>query len=399
MQRRTFLSTAALATCSSLSYTAFADDDLAIWKKELGKHRLKRIEVGQVQMRWPRLVGKNARLDVHGRGPRQNVCRLHTDRGITGWGAVRGGAKAGQDAFQAHAGKPLNQLFDPALGVLNGKLAPLDFALHDLAGVILDLPVYKMLGAHGTKATPCYSGMIYFDDLEPPERPAGIDKVLANCDWDVEYGYRQLKVKIGRGNRWMKKEAGLARDIEITKAIGKLHPEVDILVDANNGYSIDDALAYLEGIGDIDLFWFEEPFHENIADYKRLDQWLTRNKKKTHIADGEARPDWDVLNEMSRTKLLDVQLVDIVGYGFTPWRKLMPKLKEQGVLTSPHAWGTQLKSYYTAHLAAGLGNVVTIEGVTCSSPDVDFGDYHLKEGKLVVSDEPGFGMQLTKELS
>ena len=77
----------------------------------------------------------------------------------------------------------------------------------------------------------------------------------------------------------------------------------------------------------------------------------------------------------------------------------MQKLKKQGVLTSPHAWGTQLKSYYTAHLAAGLGNVVTIEGVTCTSPDVDFGDYHLKEGKLVVSDEPGFGMKLTTELS
>jgi hypothetical protein len=55
-----------------------------------------------------------------------------------------------------------------------------------------------------------------------------------------------------------------------------------------------------------------------------------------------------------------------------------------------------LKTHYTAHLAAGMRGIVTIEGVTCASDDVDFGSYQLKDGKLSVSEEPGFGMKLLK---
>jgi L-alanine-DL-glutamate epimerase-like enolase superfamily enzyme len=92
--------------------------------------------------------------------------------------------------------------------------------------------------------------------------------------------------------------------------------------------------------------------------------------------------------------VLDVQLVDIVGHGFTAWQKLLPELKQAGHLASPHAWGNALKTNYVAHLAAGCGGVLSIEGVTCSSEDVDLGDYPLKDGKLTVSDAPGFGMKL-----
>jgi UDP-3-O-[3-hydroxymyristoyl] glucosamine N-acyltransferase len=45
-------------------------------------------------------------------------------------------------------------------------------------------------------------------------------------------------------------------------------------------------------------------------------------------------------------------------------------------------------------LAAGLGNVCTIEGVTCISEEIDFGDYQMIGGKLRVSNQPGFGMKL-----
>jgi L-alanine-DL-glutamate epimerase-like enolase superfamily enzyme len=273
-------------------------------------------------------------------------------------------------------------------------LSPLDFALHDLAGVVLKLPVYQMLGAAGPQACDCYSGMIYFDDLEPPSRPAGIDKVLENCQADIDRGYRQLKVKIGRGNKWMPKQQGLERDIEVTRQIAKRFPEVRILVDGNNGFTIDEILQYLEGIGDVQLFWIEEPFHENVQDYSRLRRWLVEQKRQTYLADGEAAPDWKVLDELFAKKVLDVQLVDVVGFGFTPWRSLLTRLKQQGHLASPHAWGSALKTNYVSHLAAGIGSVVTVEGVTCSSRDVDLSGYKLADGKLSVSQAPGFGMML-----
>ena len=49
------------------------------------------------------------------------------------------------------------------------------------------------------------------------------------------------------------------------------------------------------------------------------------------------------------------------------------------------------------HLAAGVGNVCTVEGVTCFSDDIDYGDYPIVNGKIRVSDAPGFGMTLLKK--
>ncbi len=54
-----------------------------------------------------------------------------------------------------------------------------------------------------------------------------------------------------------------------------------------------------------------------------------------------------------------------------------------------------LKTLYAAQLAAGLGNVVTLEGVPAISDDVDWSLYRLREGLLYVPDAPGFGIKLT----
>ena len=110
-----------------------------------------------------------------------------------------------------------HQLFEGQILVLvrsqrlvRQDLSPyVDLALHDLMGVILDKPVYQLIGANGTKKTPIYSGMIYFDELEPEDNPAGMDKIIENCQWDIDYGYRQLKVKIGRSGMWYPHDEGL----------------------------------------------------------------------------------------------------------------------------------------------------------------------------------------------
>jgi D-galactarolactone cycloisomerase len=72
----------------------------------------------------------------------------------------------------------------------------------------------------------------------------------------------------------------------------------------------------------------------------------------------------------------------------------MPALVARHVSASPHAWGAGLKTVYAAHLAAGLGNVPTIEGVTTGDDDVDCGDNRLKDGLFQPSSKPGFGLTL-----
>jgi L-alanine-DL-glutamate epimerase-like enolase superfamily enzyme len=99
---------------------------------------------------------------------------------------------------------------------------------------------------------------------------------------------------------------------------------------------------------------------------------------------------------MGKEGIMNAYLPDIRSFGFTRWRNLMPQLKAYNMWASPHAVGSMLKTHYNAHMAAACGNVVTIEGVTCISDDIDYGDYKIKDGKIQVSESPGFGMKLLK---
>jgi L-alanine-DL-glutamate epimerase-like enolase superfamily enzyme len=362
-------------------------------EKELGAHRISRIVSRPLSLRYPRLVGKNSRRDVHGYGPDLNVYEIITDKGASGWGIVTN-SKSLSDHIDGLVGKSVAEVFSPAIGVTQEIAMPFDIALHDLAGIVLQKPVYELMGVSKPIITKCYSGMIYLDDLDPPERPRGIDAIMKDCEWDYKYGYRQFKIKIGRGGKWMEQKKGTERDIEITKMVANAYPDCDILVDGNDMFTIDTFLSYLEGIRDVKLFWIEEPFVENVHDYRILKNWLTENGKQTLLADGEANSNLPLALELGSEKLLDVYLQDIIGLGFTNWRKLNPDLRRKGIQSSPHNWGELLKTYYTAHLIGAQGNAPTIEGVTCFSDDVDFGAYQLENGSLIPSPAPGFGMKL-----
>src|SRR5690606_26241597 len=58
-------------------------------QEELAYHTIQSITFGDVRMQYPRFVGKNARLDVHGFGPRIGVCTITTDKGAKGWASLR----------------------------------------------------------------------------------------------------------------------------------------------------------------------------------------------------------------------------------------------------------------------------------------------------------------------
>lgn len=396
MQRRNFIQTISGATAATYllanpvsSYASSLNSS-----DELSYHTIEKVVTKKTRLSYPRFVSKNAIRGNHGTGIDETLCELTTKQGAKGWGIVRWG-NAEKEVSEYLVDKKVSDLFSPAVGVTDAKVMPCDFALHDLAGKILNKPVYEMLGKVQPETTMCYSGMIYFDDLTPfYNKPAGIDIILKECQFDYDLGYRQFKLKIGRGNKWMPKEAGIQRDIEITKLVAKAFPDCDILVDGNDGYPVNEFEIYLKGIQGIKLFWIEEPFRETVEDYTKLRKILKDMGIKTLLADGEASPDQVFLRKLEEMQLIDVHLTDIQDLGFTAWRKLMPELKKLNILASPHAWGSQLKTYATAHLTGGCGNTVTIEGVTSISDQIDFGDYRLESGKLIPSSAPGFGMKL-----
>ena len=339
---------------------------------------------------YPRTVGRNARLGSHGNGGTNSIAIITTNTGHRGWGLVEGRFGNGDEIV----GQTLADLIDPERGVLKPSYLWLDFALHDLAGIALDVPVHEMLGSQGDKSTPCYDGGIYFDDIDPEESPLGLDAVIANCAADHQSGYNAFKLKIGRGNRWMDRDAGNARDIEVTRAVREAYPDSRILVDANDGYDCDGFLSYLDAVVDCNLYWVEEPFIDDAADLARLRSYLDAHSPATLIAEGETSPDVEAVVKIASEGHIDVLLMDVISFGLTPWRQLMPRLSKPGIQASPHAWGRPLKTLYAAQMAAGLGQVPMIEGVPGFTDGLDTSSYQFADSTFTVPDLPGFGLPI-----
>ena len=361
---------------------------------ELGRVKIVKIENKKIRNRYPRLYGKNARLAEHGYGHDIGIVTMETNCGTVGWGM----GHCSNEKKELFIGKELGELFDPAIGVLSEAAYDIDLALHDLAGKVVGKPIFQMingsLGISGNCVN-CYDGAIYMNDISPDVSRRDVNAVIEDCRYDYDVlGFRDFKVKIGRGNKWMAYEEGLAQDIKVIRAIRKEFPNCGIMVDANDGYNLETTIKFMDAVSDCDISWLEEPFVENVDDFYKLREYLSAKSPKTLIADGESHWNVDLLIELSQKGIIDVLLMDVHGFGFTKWRKLMPALKDLKVLASPHCWGEKLKTHYAAHLAVAYDIVPTIEGVPDETEGVVFAGYKLGNGKLEVPNGAGFGMDL-----
>jgi L-alanine-DL-glutamate epimerase-like enolase superfamily enzyme len=415
IHRRTFLHSAGAAAGALLtSEIASADRasdlktgsgfDRAAATRELAAHRITKITARQVRDRFPRSIGPNSRGRPVGGGGSYRVRTITTDKGAQGWAMCY----LPDEAVQKFVGMRVGDLFDLAAGAAE-EAGALDKALHDLAANILELPVWKLIGAAGPKETLLYSGAIYMEDVWPPDAPRGIPAVLGACRQDYDAGYRAFKLKIGRGFKWMPRKEGLRRDIEVTHAVKQRFPDCRILVDANDAFTVDEAIQYVQSVADCDLYWIEEPFEENLDGLKRLKDAMEKVGCRALIADGERRKRQakpltrhggyveeftDRLYRLAEAKLVDVFVLDLGIVGFTRWRKLMPELIKAGIKASPHLWMWTPRTYYCAQFAAGVGNVCIIEGIPGRAREIDYSAYKIIDGKLVVPDTPGFGLKL-----
>lgn len=364
-------------------------------ENELSYHKISQIRTLKIRNKYPRLIGKNAFRGEHGYGEEFLIKELWTDQGAKGWGLFQGNIlNPDQKSDALLLGRKVSELFHPAVGVTHGSVLAYDFALHDLAGRILQVSVSTMLGAKGEGLVGCYDGAILMDDLSPDENQRGIRQVIEECTADYALGYRDFKLKIGRAPLWMDWDQGLKRDIQVTRLVREAFPEAKLMVDANSVYTLEKMKQYVDGVADCGLYWIEEPFIEEREDDRRLKEYLNEHSPGTMIADGEADPQVEKLIFMAEEGILDVIQMDIAGYGFTNWRKLLPELERKKIKISPHNWGLKIKTHYTAALAAAYEGVPIIEGILDETEGVDFSGYQLREGMIKIPGSPGFGMEL-----
>jgi L-alanine-DL-glutamate epimerase-like enolase superfamily enzyme len=361
--------------------------------------RIVKVEWGVLHGARPRHAGSNARLDAHGVNVRVPLARLTCDDGTTGFGRTH----AGPDEAAECLGLPLSTVFDPATGAV-GYGRPFDQPLWDLMGKRANQPVYALAAAAAGEEIPaqlrvgCYDTSLYIDDLHLADDGDAAQLIAEEARAGWARGHRAFKIKVGRGARHMPLEAGTRRDIAVIQAVrAEVGPDVPVMIDANNGYNLNLTKRVLLATADANLFWVEEPFHEDRVLYADLRAWCDAQGLAVLIADGEGQASPTLL-DWARDGVVQVVQYDIFGYGFTSWLALGPQLDSWGVRTAPHHYGGHIGHYVSCHLAPAVRGLAFVEWDEVITPGLDTGHYAIDAGDVVVPARPGFGLGLDEEV-
>jgi L-alanine-DL-glutamate epimerase-like enolase superfamily enzyme len=211
-------------------------------------------------------------------------------------------------------------------------------------------------------------------------------------------GHRNFKIKVGRGARWMETRKGLQRDIDVIRAVREVAgPEGKIMIDANNGYTLNMTKELLMETKDSSLYWIEEAFHEDRVLYEDLKEWMTKHRITVKIADGEGQAD-PRLMEWAKDKIIDVVQYDIINPGFSEWLTLGSMLDAWGAGSAPHSYGNIIGNYVNGHLAAAVKGFEFVEWDHADVNGLDGSAYRIEDGFVTIPDSPGFGLQLDDEV-
>ena len=349
-----------------------------------------RIEQGTFEATRPRSAGSNARIGDHGPTIRLPIVRVTSSDGASGFGISR----ASREQLTKLFGTEIEEPFDPTVGLPPSQI-PIEFPLVDLIAKRQNLPVYQLLsGKSDPLRVPCYDTSLYFDDLHLGSDEEAVELIATEARQGFERGHRNFKIKTGRGARHMPLEAGTKRDIAITRAVREVAgPDGKVMIDANNGYNLNLTKRVLTETADCNLYWLEEAFHEDVALYRDLKEWLAKENLPILIADGEGEASPSLL-DWAKQGIVDVVQYDIINPGLSRWMVLGKILDDMGVKSGPHHYGTMYGNFATCHLAPVIEGFQLAEWDEASTPGLDGSAYTIADGFVTVPNLPGFGLDL-----
>lgn len=247
-------------------------------------------------------------------------------------------------------------------------LAAIDTALWDLRARKTGLPLHRLAGG-AKEAIDLYStegGWLHMDDAALVE-----EAIKAK-----EAGFGGTKIKVGRPHVAEDvRRLGLVRD-----AVG---PAFEIMTDANQGLSLDEAIRRARHFEGLDVAWFEEPIHaDDVGAHRRLARSTT-----IPIAIGESLYSISQFKDYLEAGACSIVQVDVgrIG-GITPWLKVAHMCEAFNVPVAPH---------FLMELHLGL---------TCAVPNSRWLEYipqldlvttapiRIVDGKAIPSDAPGLGI-------
>jgi L-alanine-DL-glutamate epimerase-like enolase superfamily enzyme len=258
-------------------------------------------------------------------------------------------------------------------GLAAFAVAAVDIALWDLRGLRERKPLYALLGA-GARDIPAYGSGV---DLPKP-----LDALLKQVEGFLERGFPGVKVKIGRPSA--------AEDEERVGAVRRLIGDgVDLMIDANMSFGVDEALDRAGRLERFGLYWYEEPLiPEDVAGHARLAREL-----EVPIAVGESLHSPHEFERYVEERAAQIVQIDpVTNGGITASVAALKMADAAGLETSSH-YADEL----SAHLLCASARPVYLEKHAFAL------DAYLQQPQRVVgghvrpTEEPGTGLRFDEE--
>lgn len=348
-------------------------------------------------------------------GRKWTVVRVHTDEGLTGLGEATYSNKEpvvcsavehmkqeliGQDATRIewiwhhiYRRSSLSGIWRMAGPVWMSAMAGIDIALWDLKGKAAGLPVYELLGGAFRKHVDVYT---HFGGATPEAQAA-----MAKEKQDE--GFFALKGGASWRNRggldWDTylddgyPEQTVANFTAVREAVG---PDVKLFIDCHGRFTVANSIRLAKRLEHLDLFAYEDPVApDDLTAYPKI-------RKEIGIpVMGSER-----LNTKSQfRRLLELEGIDIAqpdmmySGGITEAKKIAAIAETFHVPISFHNTKGPIGILAAANVMAAIPNAAPIEFVTGIDWRDEIIDHPLdvQEGRIVLSDRPGLGVELTDE--
>lgn len=251
-------------------------------------------------------------------------------------------------------------------------IAGIDIALWDLASRRANAPLWRFLGGGDPRIG------VYASGLNPdgPERLAAQRR---------DEGYTAFKLKVG---------FGAERDLANLEAMrAELGGEAGLMVDANQGWTLDEAKRMAPRLARFDLQWLEEPLRADspLEDWKAL-----AAASAVPLAGGENIAGHDAFQEALAAGIFGVVQPDMAKWGgFSGCVPVARRILASGARFCPHYLGGGVGLLASAHLLAAVGGGGLLEvdanpnplRSECCGPLA-----HVRAGRVSLDEAPGLGI-------
>jgi L-alanine-DL-glutamate epimerase-like enolase superfamily enzyme len=247
-------------------------------------------------------------------------------------------------------------------------LAAIDTALWDLKCRHANEPLHRMAGGAQLRI-PLYTtegGWLHLDTSALVE-----DALRAKA-----LGFGGSKIKIGRPHV----SEDVARLSAVRDAVG---PTYEIMTDANQRFTVDEAIRRARCLTPLDIAWLEEPLPaDDLSGHQRLSESTT-----LPVAIGESLYSPQHFREYLQRGACSIVQVDVARIGgITPWLKVAHLAETFNVPVCPHF----LMELHVS-LCAAVPNARWVEYI----PQIDSlttEPMRIEDGHAIPSDAPGLGI-------